>query len=153
MSDQEPELIELSETYHAELARLEKMVRIMYSMTHVRHFYYRLSQAEVEITNEFMMDVEAYTTALIISYGRIFTETEGVTKLSADSVPANLKDIHSQIMNLRHSRYAHHGDHDSIKTELSLVKANDVIVVAPRGRYYPSKNRRLFYFDKKRGGL
>lgn len=72
-----------------------------------------------------IMEIEAITTAFVVSYGRIFSSTKGVTKYVRKNVPEKHKEAHDEIISLRNERYAHHGDHESYGVELDLTVFED----------------------------
>ncbi|WP_042955291.1 hypothetical protein [Pseudomonas sp. G5(2012)] len=124
MSTTAPDIENIKHEYRRDIAKFQKMLRVMHSISDIRYIYSYLSNLEVNISHEFIMLSEALTTSLVIGYGRLFTETDGVTRLNSELIPENIKPLHEQIMGLRHERYAHHGDHESVSTNID-IKLND----------------------------
>lgn len=131
MTDFAPDLQAIYSQYEPEIDRLKRMLWNMYSVSNIRYVYSYLRSLEPEITHEFIMLSEALTTSLVIGYGRLFTETNGTSKLNARLVPEHLRPIHDEIMSLRHERYAHHGVHESLETQVDIQSAHDCLVVMP----------------------
>lgn len=123
---------QLLERFRPELERLDKMALNFVAVNNIRYFYRRLEEIEPEMTLEYFMEVEALTTALVISYGRLFSRTTGTTKLKRAAVPVDLRAIHDELIEYRHSRYAHHGNHDSISSGIDLEFDGERIVVNPQ---------------------
>ncbi|WDA11592.1 hypothetical protein [Paracoccus marcusii] len=67
-----------------------------------------------------VMDMEAFTTIIVISYGRLFTESKGAPVFKRKLIPEHLLPVHDKIISLRHERYAHHGDHETVAARLGL---------------------------------
>ena len=70
------------ENYQSDLDRLRRLLRSMHSVSDIRYTYYYLSNLKPDTTHEFIMHVEVITTGLVVGYGRLFTASEGVTKLT-----------------------------------------------------------------------
>lgn len=75
--------------------------------------------------------MDAFTTSIIISYGRLFGDGEGATKLKRENVPEIVRHVHDDIINLRHGRYAHHGKHETIETRLGIQTSGSSIFINP----------------------
>lgn len=109
------------------------MVLNFSAVHNIRFWYACLSNFPVsENIYEDLMQMDAYTMSIIISYGRLFGEGDGATKLDKNIVPENLREVHQDILDLRHSRYAHHGKHDTIQISLDLQPIDSSILVTPR---------------------
>ncbi len=132
MKDNRETIEQLVERFRPEIERLDKMALNIVAVNNIRYFYRRLEEIEPEMTMEFFMEVEALTTALVISYGRLFGRTTGTTKLKRTAVPEDLRAIHDELIEYRNSRYAHHGDHDSISSGIDLEFEGERIVVNPQ---------------------
>lgn len=84
---------------------------------------------KAKLTSDFhdVKDIEAYLTVLVMSYGRLFTESKGAPVLRRKIIPAHLITAHDELISLRHERYAHHGNHTTVTTVLDLlVMENEV---------------------------
>lgn len=132
MSISNDEATHLLQRHKADLDRLRRMVPNMLAVSSIRFIYDRLSKMEPSVSVEFMFEVDALTSAIATSYGRLFTQTTGVTKLNESIIPSHLRSIHDQVMSLRHERYAHHGDHNSLKTLLCVEWDGTKFAVVPQ---------------------
>lgn len=111
---------------------LEKMVLNMSAVHSIQYWYSCLSNFPVSPNMyEDIMQMDAFTTSIIISYGRLFGEGDGATKLDKQIVPESLQTVHEDILNLRHARYAHHGKHHTIKTNFAIQQSGSSIVINP----------------------
>ncbi|MDT1064377.1 hypothetical protein RM190_21125 [Paracoccus sp. CPCC 101403] len=73
------------------------------------------------------MDIEAFVSVIVMSYGRFFTESKGASVFKKKLIPAHLIKAHNEIISLRNERYAHHGAHDTVAAEIELfVMENEV---------------------------
>lgn len=120
---------ELEATFAKEIARLNRMSHNILTMNAVEYAYNRLMTLKFEATMEFFLEVEALTTGLVVSYGRLFAGAEGTTKLKESKIPSHLKATHDELMSYRHKRYAHHGAHPSMTSRISLASSEDGVVV------------------------
>jgi hypothetical protein len=111
---------------------LEKMILNMNAVHNIRYWYWCLSNfPKSQNLHEDMMKMDTFTTSIIISYGRLFGDGDGATKLRKDKVPESVRHVHDDIINLRHGRYAHHGEHETIKTRLGIQANGSSIFVNP----------------------
>ncbi len=131
MFDSQQSINEFLAKYQPDLERLQRLFKSIHSVSDIRYTYNYLTTLPVETTHEFIMHVEAVTTGLVIGYGRLFTASDGTTKLNEDAVPDDLRQIHNAIMSLRHERYAHHGAHDSIETQLHIEFDGTSFILKP----------------------
>ncbi|MDV7141478.1 hypothetical protein R3X27_02160 [Tropicimonas sp. TH_r6] len=101
-----------------DIERLGKAIRTGFAATQVSFMYYRLKSmgpwSADDITMELLFEIEAMTTALVISYGRLFASSDGTTRISRSKIPMELRSHHDDIMELRNKRYAHHDSHHSV---------------------------------------
>ena len=111
------------------IQRFERLVPTLNAAQQVKYAYYRLKGLQVELTMDFMLEVETLTSALVTAYGRLFAETDGTTKLRPDQVPDELKDTHRELIDLRNKRHAHHGAHHSVETEMRYSVYDDRVDV------------------------
>lgn len=104
----------------ADMARIDRMTSNLISMNIVDFAYSKLARLKVDLTMEFLLEVEALTGGLVTAYGRMFTGAEGATKLKDNIFPPERAATHQMLMDLRHRRYAHHGAHPSISSAIEL---------------------------------
>lgn len=113
-----------------DINRLRLTTTNIMTVHHLKFYLDWLDQNKVEgdvttISLPSLMEIEAMTTAFVISYGRMFSSTTGVTKYVRKNVPEEHKHAHDEIISLRNERYAHHGDHESYGVELELTVFED----------------------------
>lgn len=105
-----------------QIEQLNKMILNMYAIHNIRYWYSLLSNFPISDNQmEDIMQIEAFTTSITVAYGRLFGEGQGeTTKLQKKDLPEDLLSIHDEIINLRHGRYAHHGNDPSIDKSTSI---------------------------------
>ena len=107
--------------------RLRKTIANLVTMQHVRYYFQKLqeigSDASPAITKEQVMGAEALTTTIVISYGRLFAESDGARVFNRNQIPELLRLTHDEIVSLRNERYAHHGNHGTTASEIELFVA------------------------------
>lgn len=123
-------LEDLKTTYAADIARIQRMANNTVTINEVEFAYFRLMHMPpTSITREYMLDVMIMTTGLVTAYGRLFTSATGTTVLDPKILPEDLRKVHEEIMELRHQRYAHHGGHPSVETDIELMQDQDGITL------------------------
>lgn len=115
MEKSEQEIIEIKKKYRRHIEKLEKMQLNAFAVSNIRYWYNCLSKLpkSTDLFYDFML-IDAFTTSIIISYGRLFGQGTGTTTLNKADIRKDLIPIHDEIIELRHARYAHHGGHSSI---------------------------------------
>jgi len=113
-----------------EINRLRLTTTNIMTVHHLKFYLDWLDQNKLEgdattISLPSVFEIEAMTTAFVVSYGRMFSSTKGVTKYLRKSVSQEHIDAHDEIISLRNERYAHHGDHESYGVELDLTVFED----------------------------
>ncbi|MEL6828234.1 MAG: hypothetical protein AAFN91_18455 [Pseudomonadota bacterium] len=110
---------------HAHIERLRKTITNLTTTHHVLYFFEKLEHMKVEdftsVTEDWMMEMEAYLTTISVSYGRLFAESKGARVLKKKLIPKHLQEAHDEVIALRNERYAHHGDHITTAPELELL--------------------------------
>lgn len=111
--------------------RLRKTITNLMTMKHVLYFYQRLEGMDHEdqstVSKDNIMEAEAFVTTIVMSYGRLFTESNGVPVFKKKLIPKHLIDTHEEIISFRNERYAHHGKHGTTAAEVELfVREDDV---------------------------
>ena len=110
---------------HAHIDRLRKTITNLTTMKHVLYFLRKLEKMKVDdistVTEDWMMETDAYLTTITVSYGRLFAESKGVRVLKKKLIPKHLLDAHDEVIALRNQRYAHHGHHVTTAPELEVV--------------------------------
>lgn len=116
----------------AHVDRLQKMILNLHSVACIRFWYWRLGNFQSSSNlHEDIMEMDALTTAIVMSYGRLFATTERTTKLKNEVVPTSLESVHKNIIDLRNMKYAHHGNHDSIDAKVEIRFNGTSLEVAP----------------------
>lgn len=88
-----------------------------------------------EWRKEDVMMMDAVSTTVVMAYGRLFTETEGVRKLNKKVIPRELLATHKEIMDLRNERYAHSGNHNSTESLLEIELLGSQVNLMPSFRF------------------
>lgn len=132
MNLSDKEITQIKEKYRFQIDRLDKMMLNMYAVSNIRYWYDNLSNIPVSENHhrDFML-IEALTTSIVISYGRLFGETNGTITLDKKHIPKNLIPVHQQIIDLRNERYAHHGKHSSVEKNISIKNLDSAFIVLP----------------------
>ncbi|AGI68220.1 hypothetical protein OAN307_c26310 [Octadecabacter antarcticus 307] len=121
---EEKKLEALLQEHSEDIARLRDSTANGYAFSIVSFIYSRLKEMgpwkPEDFTLEVLFEIDMHQSALVISYGRMFAD--GSRKISSKKIPAELQATHQEIMDLRNTRYAHNGDHEtiSVKTELEI---------------------------------
>jgi len=108
------------------------MLLNFHSIACIRFWYWRLDNFEkTSNTHEDLMTMDALTTGIVISYGRLFSAGNGSTKLNSKIIPPPLNPVHQEILNLRNTKYAHHGGHESVESRLEIHFKDESIDIIP----------------------
>lgn len=112
----ENEVKEIFKQNFKQIKSIEKMALNYFTLHNIRYWYSLLFNYSVaEITINELLQIEALTTSISIAYGRLFGKNEaGTKKLEHDIIPKEFSLAHNEIINLRHKRYAHHGEDSAI---------------------------------------
>lgn len=128
----EGEIQELIIKHQSDIDRLEKMLLNIHSVACIRFWYWRLGNfAKTPQIHEDLMTMDALTTSIVMSYGRLFSSGNGSTKLNNNIIPPSFKLVHQHIIDLRNTKYAHHGGHESIESNLGFDFQGGCINVIP----------------------
>jgi len=104
--------------------RLRKTVANLVTVQHILYFYQRLQERSHDnqalISKDWVMDSEAFMTTIVMSYGRLFSESKGAPVFKKKIIPKHLHSVHDEIITLRNERYAHHGNHETTAAEIEL---------------------------------
>jgi len=105
---------------YEDIVNLERLVKMMSTVSILNFIHQRLRKTSFEITLDSALEHEMLTTAFVITYSRLFVGSTGASCISEKKVPKHLKNIHSELMGIRHQRYAHNGQHDSISSSMEI---------------------------------
>lgn len=115
------------------LNRLRKTITTLATAQDILRYMSRLHEAceraRISYEAETLMDIDAFTTAIVMSYGRLFNESKGAPVFKKKLIPTHLLMVHEEIISLRNERYAHHGDHKTLAAELKLFIKEDRVDV------------------------
>ncbi len=132
MEKSENEIRNILEKCQPDIERLRKMMLNMYAVSNIRYWYWCLSHfKKTEKLHEDIMKMDALTTSIVVSYGRLFGKGTKSTILNQKIIPDSLKQTHKSIINLRHERYAHHGVHTSIENNIRIKFNGFSFVITP----------------------
>jgi len=115
----------LVEDHLTKINRLRTTITNLVTIQQVIFWHDKLSKITPEKSKDFsaeeLMDVDATTTAMIISYGRLFSESNGVPVIKKKVIPCEVLAAHEELMELRHQKYAHHGGHESTAAKMGIT--------------------------------
>jgi hypothetical protein len=127
----EKEAASFVEENKPQINRLRKTITNLMTIKHVLSFYEQLEEQKLDLGGELPEDsilmIEALTTSIVMSYGRLFSESKGAPVLKKKVIPEDFLDTHQEIIFFRNERYAHHGNHATTAPEIELfVSEHDV---------------------------
>ncbi|TCC95018.1 hypothetical protein [Pedobacter hiemivivus] len=132
MSRTKEEIQELVYKYQPDIDRLKKMLLNIHAVASIRFWYWRLGNfVKSPHIHEDLMMMDALTTSIVMSYGRLFGSGNGSTKLSNKIIPPSFKLVHQHIIDLRNTKYAHHDGHESIESNMEIDIQGECINVIP----------------------
>ena len=99
---------------------LIRLINAIPTTTSLSYIYHRLRTSKFEATPEWVMEQETLTTAFIVTYARLFAKGDGASGISKGSIPAHLRPVHDDIIQLRNKRYAHNGSHETINSGIRI---------------------------------
>lgn len=133
MNKTEKEIQDIQDKYRRHIERLEKRILNMYAVSNIRYWYWCLSNFKKSPDlHEDIMQMEAFTTSIVVSYGNLFGGGTGATMLAKEDIPKELQQVHKSIINLRHARYAHHGEHETINKNIQIEFNDSSFIVTPK---------------------
>jgi hypothetical protein len=101
------------------LKKLNRLVHAFPTMASLRYIQHRLASTKFEATTEWMFETDMLTLAFVTTYVRLIHGGTG-SGVSRSSLPAELRPVHDNIIELRNKRYAHNDRHDSITGSLEI---------------------------------
>lgn len=133
MNRTKEEIQELINKHQPDIDRLDKMLLNINSVACIRFWYWRLGNfVKTPHIYEDLLAMDALTTSIVMSYGRLFNSGIGTTKISNKIIPSSFEIVHQEIINLRNNKYAHHGGHESIESKIVLDIKEECINIAPQ---------------------
>jgi hypothetical protein len=98
---------------------LNRLVHAYPTMVSLRYIQHRLASTKFEATMEWMLENDMLTLAFVTTYARLVQGGIG-SGVSRKTLPAELRPVHDNIIELRNKRYAHNDGHDSITGSLEI---------------------------------
>lgn len=103
-----------------DIRNLIRLTNAIPTTTSLGYIYRRLRTAKFEITTEAMMEQEMLTTAFVVTYSRLFVSGNGGSGVARDQIPAHLRAVHDDLIEIRNQRYAHNGGHETISSGIQF---------------------------------
>lgn len=133
MEKSEQEIKEILYKHSKQIEQLNKMLLNMYAISNIRFWYSCLANfRKSEDISRDILQMEAFTTSIVISYGRIFSSGSGSTILNDKIIPDFLVLTHQEIINLRHGRYAHHGEQSFFIKNIDVSYMDFSFIIKPK---------------------
>ncbi len=107
------------ESVDSDITHLIRLVRAFPAMASLRYVHSRLTNTTFEATTEWYFDHEMLTAAFAVAYVRVVKGELG-SGVSRKALPAELRQAHDAIIELRNKRYAHNAEHDSVEGMLEV---------------------------------
>jgi len=60
------------------------------------------------------------TTAFVVTYARLFNSRRNGSGIARSKIPAHLRQVHDDIIDIRHKRYAHTDEHRSVGSSVEI---------------------------------
>lgn len=108
-----------------DLQRFAKFGSTIQTVASLRYNFQRLRALRFDGTTEAFFEHEMLTAAFVVTYSRLFASRNGGSGVSSKHIPAHLRDVHDDLIEIRNKRYAHDGDHGSIDTGLQIDFDNE----------------------------
>jgi len=103
-----------------DIKSLVRLVNAIPTTSSLSYIYHRLRRTKFAPTAEAFMEQEMLTTAFVVTYARLFVSGNGGSGVSRDQIPARLRKVHDDILEMRHQRYAHNGGHETIRSGIQI---------------------------------
>lgn len=98
---------------------LNRLVHAFPTMASLRYIQHRLASTKFEASMEWALENDMLTLAFVTTYARLIDGGIG-SGVSRSALPAELRPVHDNIIELRNKRYAHNVGHDSITGRLEI---------------------------------
>jgi len=103
-----------------DLRSLVRLINALPTTASLSYIYHRLRTTKFAVTTEALMEQEMLTTAFIVTYARLFVSGNGGCGVSRGQIPAHLRKVHDDIIDIRHKRYAHNGGHETTDSGIEI---------------------------------
>lgn len=111
------DILQIADKDIKSLVRLANAIPTTSSLSYI---YHRLRTSKFDVTAEAVMEQEMLTTAFVVTYSRLFVSGNGGSGVSRDQIPAHLRAVHDDILEIRHQRYAHNAGHETIGSGIQI---------------------------------
>jgi hypothetical protein len=133
MQKSEQEINKILNDNSKQIEQINKMLLNMNAVSNIRFWCSCLSNfRKSKELNDDILKMEAFTTSIVISYGRIFGSGAESNKLKEKIIPENLFPVHKEIIDLRNGRYAHHGEHSFFEKCTDITYVDYAFVINPK---------------------
>jgi hypothetical protein len=102
------------------LKNLNRLVHAFPTMASLRYIQHRLASTKFEATMEWVFENDMLTSAFVTTYARLIDGGIG-SGVSRSALPAELRPVHDNLIDLRNKRYAHNVGHESITGSLEIA--------------------------------
>lgn len=99
---------------------LIRLINAIPTTSSLSYIYHRLRTASFRPTAEALMEQEMLTTAFIVTYARLFASGNGAYRMPVEDLPQRLRSVHDDIIQIRNTRYAHNGTHESARSGIRI---------------------------------
>ncbi len=103
-----------------DIRSLIRLANAIPTTSSLRYIFYRLRNTKFDMSTEAFLEHEILTTAFVVTYSRLFVSGSGSSGVSRDQLPARLRGVHDDIIDIRHKRYAHTDSHESMGSGLQI---------------------------------
>ena len=114
---QSQDILQVADKDIKSLIRLANAIPTTSSLSYIHH---RLRTAQFDLTTEAILEHEMLTAAFVVTYSRLFISGSGGSGVSRNQIPDHLRGIHDDIVQLRHKRYAHNGNHGTSSSGIQV---------------------------------
>ncbi len=104
---------------------LVRLAGTMQTIASLRFILHRLRNLNFDATTEAVLEQDALTTAFVVTYARLFVSGNGTSRVERKQLPPHLRSIHDDIIDIRHKRYAHSDNHESVGVGVQLHLDDD----------------------------
>ncbi len=116
-------------TVDKELSQLSKISNSLSSLVALKHIQKRLFEYRFAADMDAILELEMLTTAFVVTYTRLQQGGSG-SGFSRDSLPAEFREVHDNIIGLRNKRFAHNEIHDSVSNAMEIGFQNNCFEVS-----------------------
>lgn len=107
------------ESVDSDITTLSRLVGAFPAMASLRYVHSRLANTTFNATTEWYFEHEMLTAAFAVAYVRVIDGAAG-SGVSRKALPAELRQAHDEIIELRNKRFAHNAGHESVEGILEV---------------------------------